>query len=298
MWLFASETQSMPAFLSPLMYAGLAENTVPLPWNRNASGAGFSKLAMATSAPRIRSRIAPLSPVRRVYGRSQPNGEQSAQIPVMSAVPPSNGKLTPFALIASATPRSRRMSPPATIVHAVAGSYAGTAPSDTDSRARSGHASSVATRSTPNSDVPPHASARTDSSTSSARRNASAVRCFGRYARRATASSTVTSAVPMSPRSRPSAARIASASRSTSTSDVYVPLPPSIARISDALTVVRPDRKLVTGTMATSASVCGAAGDALAPADAVGNGVAALVSPSDDDGVAAAAEPPVDDEAA
>ena len=43
----------------------------------------------------------------------------------------------------------------------------------------SGQSASVVTRSTPNSASEPQASARTDSSTSSARRNASASRCFG-----------------------------------------------------------------------------------------------------------------------
>ena len=43
---------------------------------------------------------------------------------VIVAVPPSNGKFTPFpsVLTVFATPRSRRMSPPATRVHAAAGS--------------------------------------------------------------------------------------------------------------------------------------------------------------------------------
>ena len=58
-------------------------------------GAGFSKLAMATSAPLNRSRTAPALPARFVYGVSQPKGEQFLQVPVMSAVPPLNGKSTP-----------------------------------------------------------------------------------------------------------------------------------------------------------------------------------------------------------
>ena len=72
MWLLASDTQSRPASTSPLMYLGLAEKTVPLPWKRKAFGAGFSKLAIAMSAPLMRSRTAPVLPVRFVYGRSQP----------------------------------------------------------------------------------------------------------------------------------------------------------------------------------------------------------------------------------
>ena len=67
----------------------------------SCSGAGFSKLAIAMSAPLIRSRIAPALPVRLVYGMSQPNGEQSLQRPVISAVPPSNGKSAPLPLTLS-----------------------------------------------------------------------------------------------------------------------------------------------------------------------------------------------------
>ena len=106
------------------MCLGLAENTVPLPCHRNASGAGFSKLAMAMSAPETSSRTTPALPVFFVYGRSQPIGEQSLQRPVISTVPPSNGKFAPRLLpwIASETPRSSRMSPPATMVQASSGS--------------------------------------------------------------------------------------------------------------------------------------------------------------------------------
>ena len=100
----------------------MAEKLVPLEWNVNRLGAGFSKLAIARSAPEISSRTAPALPVRRVYGVSQPNGEQSLQRPVISAVPPSNGKSASLAWIASATPRSSRMSPPANSVQASAGS--------------------------------------------------------------------------------------------------------------------------------------------------------------------------------
>ena len=100
------------------MIPGSAEKTVPLVCQRTRFGAGFSKLAMARSAPLISSRIAPPLPVRLVTGCSQPNAEQQVW-PVISAVPPSNGKSTPLPLTRTVwyTPRSRRMSPPANIVH-------------------------------------------------------------------------------------------------------------------------------------------------------------------------------------
>ena len=46
----------------------IAENTTPLVCQWNVFGAGFSKFAIATSALFIRSRTAPLSPVRRMVG--------------------------------------------------------------------------------------------------------------------------------------------------------------------------------------------------------------------------------------
>ena len=46
----------------------------------------------------MRSRTTPALPVRFVYGVSQPSGEQSLQRPVISAVPPSNGKSAPLLL--------------------------------------------------------------------------------------------------------------------------------------------------------------------------------------------------------
>ena len=91
----------MPASASPAMSRGSAEKTVLLLCQLKLSGAGFSKLAMAMSAPLIRSRNAPALPVRRVYGVSQPSGEQSLQRPVISAVPPSNGKSGPLPLTRS-----------------------------------------------------------------------------------------------------------------------------------------------------------------------------------------------------
>ena len=124
MWLLAIDTQSKPGVLEAAMLAGFAENTVPDGWKRQSSGAGFSKLAIAMSAPFVRARNAPASPVRFVYGVSQPSGEQSLQVPVISAEPPLNGKSVPAAWssMASFTPRSSRTSPPATIVQARAGS--------------------------------------------------------------------------------------------------------------------------------------------------------------------------------
>ncbi len=112
------------------MFFGLAEKTVPWSWKRHVLGAGFSKFAIAMSAPWIRSRTAPALPDRCVYGVSQPNGEQLRQRPVMSTVPPLNGKSVPARLppIARETPRSSRMSPPATMVQARAGSYPGSPP--------------------------------------------------------------------------------------------------------------------------------------------------------------------------
>ena len=118
----------MPALTRPSMIPGSAEKTVPLVCQRTRFGAGFSKLAIAMSAPLISSRIAPPLPVRLVTGCSQPNPEQQVW-PVISAVPPSNGKSTPLPLIRTVwyTPRSRRMSPPANIVHVLAGSKAASA---------------------------------------------------------------------------------------------------------------------------------------------------------------------------
>jgi hypothetical protein len=72
---------------------------VPLVCQRNVFGAGASKLAIARSAFVIRSRIAPLLPVRRTVGTSQPNCEQQV-VPVTSAVPPSKGKSSPFPVTA------------------------------------------------------------------------------------------------------------------------------------------------------------------------------------------------------
>ena len=211
-------------------------------------------------------------------GRSHPNGEQSLQIPVMSAVPPSNGKFTPLALIARRRrgrggcrrprPSSRRSS----------GRSASHRPA-TGSCATSGHASSERTRSTPNSAVPPQASARTDSSTSSARRNASAVRWPGSQALSFAALATVSSELPRSSRVRPSAPRIASASASTRTSERYVPSPPGIARTSAALTPERPDRKFVTGTMATSAIDEPGVGDVVGAEVGAGSSRRGLASP-------------------
>ena len=80
------------------MNFGLAEKTVFLVCHFQLFGAGFSKLATAMSAPLMTARTAPALPVRLVYGRSQPSGEQSLQRPVMSAVPPSNGKSAPLPL--------------------------------------------------------------------------------------------------------------------------------------------------------------------------------------------------------
>ncbi len=77
---------------------GSAEKFVPEAWKRGLSGAGFSKLAAAMSAPLMRWRTTPALPVRSVYGVSQPSDEQSLQRPVISAVPPSNGKSAPFFL--------------------------------------------------------------------------------------------------------------------------------------------------------------------------------------------------------
>ena len=82
------------------MSAGSAEKIVPLLCHRKVFGAGFSKLARAISAPLIRSRTAPLSPVRRVTGVFQPNEEQQTR-PVISAVPPLNGKSAPLPLTTS-----------------------------------------------------------------------------------------------------------------------------------------------------------------------------------------------------
>ena len=83
----------MPAFFRPSMSRGSAEKLVPEAWKRGLFGAGFSKLAAAMSAPLMRSRTTPASPVRFVYGVSQPSGEQFLQRPVMVAVPPSNGEV-------------------------------------------------------------------------------------------------------------------------------------------------------------------------------------------------------------
>ncbi len=88
----------MPAAARPSMNLGSAEKFVPEAWKRGLSGAGFSKLAAAMSAPSTRSRTTPLPPVLLVYGVSQPRGEQFLQRPVISAVPPSNGKFAALLL--------------------------------------------------------------------------------------------------------------------------------------------------------------------------------------------------------
>ena len=83
----------------------------------------------------------------------------------------------------------------------------------------SGHFARLLTRSAPNRLLPPHASARTDGPTSSARRNAERACGSSPGSPRAVrASATVTSRLPRSARSSPSSARIASASASTRTS--------------------------------------------------------------------------------
>ena len=165
------------------MSRGSAEKIVPDVWQRGRSGAGFSKLAMARSAPSMsvadrarRCRSASCT------GRSQPNAEQSLQRPVISAVPPSNGKSAPLPLIERLVRRRGR---------------AGCRRRRTGSRSRPGRtrrrpvrrgqpAPSAASRrgrgpaSTPNRRVSPQARARTAGVTSSARRNASRLRCLAR----------------------------------------------------------------------------------------------------------------------
>ena len=95
MWLLAIETTSIPASFTPAMSRGSAEKTVPCVWYFGASGAGFSKFATAMFARDRRWRTAPVLPVRLAMTVGQPRAEQQ-RCPVMSAVPPSNGKSTPL----------------------------------------------------------------------------------------------------------------------------------------------------------------------------------------------------------
>ena len=113
----------MPGVREPLDAARVGAEDRAVLVEPEASGAGFSKLAIARSAPVRRSRTAPASPVRSVRGRSQPNAEQSAAGGDRHR-PAVEREVDALAdsLIARATPRSRRMSPPATSVQAVAGS--------------------------------------------------------------------------------------------------------------------------------------------------------------------------------
>src|SRR3954469_16082177 len=162
--------------------------------------------------------------------------------------------------MASATPRSSRMSPPANSVHAEAGSYVGTPGAGPSSVATSGQPAREPTRPSPNSDLPPQATARTDGPTSSARRNPMRAGWPARFVASACAVGTVTRRSPRDARSRRSAARIPSASRSTRTSDANGELPDASAAMSAGLVLVRADRNGTTGVIARSASGCGPEG--------------------------------------
>ena len=196
----------------------------------------------------------------------------------MSAVPPSNGKSTPFLLILTvwATPRSSMMSPPATRVQLPAGSKASVA---RGSFAVRPHASIVSTAPTPNSSRSPQPRVRTDGSTTSARRNARRLRFAARSVESVAASGARTSRFASDGRSAPTATRIASASDSTSSSASYVLLVPA----RTAPTSSRPVRsscvrKWVTGTigMSTIGVDVGVGGAVGAIGDAEAGGTAAV----------------------
>ena len=77
MWLLASDTQSMPGVREPVDQVGIGGEhraaDVPV---AELFGAGFSKLAIARSAPLDQVAHRPALPVRSVCGSSQPNAEQ------------------------------------------------------------------------------------------------------------------------------------------------------------------------------------------------------------------------------
>jgi hypothetical protein len=165
------------------------------------------------------------------------------------------------------------MSPPANSVHAAAGSYVGAFAAAAGRSTWSGHASSVATRSTPNRAWRPHASARTDASTSPARRNARRSRFSARSPARVSASAARISRLASVGRATPRAARIGSASASTSSSASYRPLVPARTSCTSRSEVeLNGVRNWVTGTTAVRAS-CGV-GDGAAVGSAAGEAVA------------------------
>src|SRR4051812_28524684 len=202
--------------------------------------------------------------------------------------------------MARGTPRSRRMSPPAESVPADAGAYVGAPGVGPSNVATSGQSAREPTRPSPNSDLPPHATARTDGPTSSARRNPTRAGCPARLVASACAVGTVTRPSPRDPRSRPSAARIPSASRSTRTTDENGELPEASAAMSAGFVLVRADRNGTTGVIARSASGCGpegvgdadGGGDAapLPPGAGVGEGLPAEPEPAPSDGAGGVAD--------
>src|SRR6516162_2884553 len=165
------------------------------------------------------------------------------------------------------------MSPPANRVQVVDGSKAA-AVVGAGRRAVSGQSASLRTRSTPNRALPPHASARTSGSTSSARRNASRLRFAARSRASVSLSGARTRRAASVGRSSLNDARIASASPLTSSSPTYrSDVPSRTAATSSSVVDVWVARNWVTGTTGTSASgpdVAVATELGLAPPDATG----------------------------
>ena len=181
------------------------------------SGAGFSKLAIAMSAPEMRWRNAPASPVRTVRGRSQPNEEQQYRL-VISARPAVEREVGALALDVQGLVD-------ATVQHDVAAGEQGPGggrvvgrrpPAGAGSWAISDQSARSLTRSTPNRASSPQASARTPGVTASARRNARRLRWAAMSDVSVAASGASISRVASAGRSTPSSARIASASEATS----------------------------------------------------------------------------------
>ena len=235
---------------------------MPWSWNENWLGAGFSKLAIARSAPEIRSRTAPgvagPARVRRVPAErravlAQPGDLGGAaverEVGVVGADAPARRRGRAGCRRPRTASRRRR------------GRRSGRRPPGPASVAISGQAARLLTRSVPNSALPPHATARTDGPTSSARRNPIRLGWLARFAARRSADGTVTSFLPRAARSRPSASRMPSASRSTRTRAPNGEPPVARPVTSARFVALRGDRNGTTGANASWASAAGGGDD-------------------------------------
>ena len=174
----------MPARASPSMRRGSAEKTVPLVCHLGSFGAGFSKLAMAMSAPLISG--AERTGVAGPLGVRQVPAERRAVLAATGDVgrPAVEREVGALALdlqglvhaavehdVAAGEQRPGRLSGRRRCPQAQ--------PADERS---SGQAARSLTRSTPNNAASPQSSARTSGPTASARRNASRLPSFVRSA--------------------------------------------------------------------------------------------------------------------